>query len=370
MILRNSRFSELADKIKRDKNRVIVYGAGMIGQIVVPYFIEAFGLQKYIECYVDRDENKIGKRIRCSTFEYEIRNPDCLKSLVNNLVLLITNSKFYSVIDFLDGVAELESVEAYIVPILQICELNYAKPIVINKLCDAQLIPKKIHYCWFGRGEIPEFLAQCMNTWKQYCPDYEIIEWNEDNYDVGRLPYAREAYEKKKYGFVSDIARLDILYENGGIYMDTDVCLMKSLDELLFQPAFVGVEKWGNINTGGLAGAMPKHPMIKEMLEYRKDFHFILKDGDINIETNGVYETVPFLRHGMKVDNTMQIINNVTVYPSSVFHPYDYMSCEDKVEEWTFSKHCFYGGWMEKSDIDNREKTQEKFKQLKDRMGF
>lgn len=364
MILRNLRYSELADKIKKEKHNVIIYGAGMIGQIAVPHFIETFGLYEYIKCYVDMDVRKIGREVMIGTYNYKICDPECLKTPIDNLLLLITNSKFYSVIDFLDSIPVLNAVEGYIIPMIQIHELDYSEPVTIEKLCDTQLIPKKIHYCWFGRGSMPEFLLSCMDTWKKYCPDYEIIEWNEDNYDINRIPYAKEAYDKKRYGFVTDVARLDILYEHGGIYMDTDVRLLRNLDELLYQPAFVGVEKWGNINTGGLVGAMPGHDMIKEMLDYRKGFHFILEDGSLNIETNGLYETLPFIKHGMKVDNTMQVVNDMTIYPSSVFHPYDYLSCEDKIEEWTYAKHCFYGGWMDKSDLKNRGNTQEKYQQI------
>ena len=127
--------------------------------------------------------------------------------------------------------------------------------------------------------------------------------------------------------------------------MDTDVSLLKNLDTLLYQPAFTGVEKWGNINTGGMAGAMPRHPMIKEMLEYRKQFHFLMEDGSLNMETNGMYETVPYIRHGMKISNELQYVNNVTVYPSSVFHP-------------------FYGGWMDGSDFEERSSTQKKYHEI------
>ncbi len=146
--------------------------------------------------------------------------------------------------------------------------------------------------------------------------------------------------------------------------MDTDVSLLKNLDTLLYQPAFTGVEKWGNINTGGMAGAMPRHPMIKEMLEYRKQFHFLMEDGSLNMETNGMYETVPYIRHGMKISNELQYVNNVTVYPSSVFHPYDYMSCEKKIQKSTFSVHHFYGGWMDGSDFEERSSTQKKYHEI------
>ncbi len=223
-------------------------------------------------------------------------------------------------------------------------------------------------YCWFSEKPMPLFLQECVQSWRELCPDYEIKEWNEKNYDVADIPYVEEAYKNGSYGFVADVARLDILYQYGGVYLDTDVTLLKSLDELLYQPAFVGVEKWGNINTGGGCGAVAHHPMIREMLEYRKCFHFLQKDGSRDTATNGLYETIPFLRHGMKVDNTMQIINGVTIYPSCVFHPYDYMSCEDSRTEATIAKHHFYGGWMDKQELHDRQDTQRMYRSILKRM--
>lgn len=368
MLLKNARYGVLADKIKRENLKVIIYGAGMIGQIVVPYIIETYKLYNFVDCYVDLDARKKGKSIKIGKNEYEIRHPDYLKEIKDNAIILVTNSKFYNVVDYLDSINNLNAIETYIIPVMQLYELPRMNFKGIKKFNDTQLIPQRIHYCWFGKKTMPPFLLECINSWKRFCPDYEIIEWNEHNYDVKRIPFAEEAYTKQRFGFVSDAARLDILYQYGGIYMDTDVFLLKNLDELLYQSAFVGVEKWGNINTGGLSGAVPGHPMIKEMLDYRKRFHFVLEDGSLNTETNGFYETMPFIRHGMKIDNTFQIINDMTVYPSSVFHPYDYMSCEERIESWTISKHYFYGGWMEKTDLNNRTWTQQKYQEIMQRM--
>ena len=100
------------------------------------------------------------------------------------------------------------------------------------------MIPKIIHYCWFGRGQMPELALKCLESWKKYCPDYEIKEWNEDNFDLETYPYAREAYENRKFAFVTDVVRLYALYHEGGIYMDTDVEVLKPLDRFLNDPAF------------------------------------------------------------------------------------------------------------------------------------
>lgn len=368
MVLRNAGYPELANRIKEEDKRITVYGAGMIGRIVIPYIVEAYGLQEYVDCFVDSDSRKQGQEILVGSFRYEIRGMEILSRLEKNSVLLITTSRFYQVLDCLDGIPELRDTEAYLVPVMQLEASERAKKFGIHRFLDTPVIPKKIHYCWFSEKPMPLFLQECVQGWRELCPDYEIKEWNEKNYDVADIPYVEEAYKNGSYGFVADVARLDILYQYGGVYLDTDVTLLKSLDELLYQPAFVGVEKWGNINTGGGCGAVAHHPMIREMLEYRKCFHFLQKDGSRDTATNGLYETIPFLRHGMKVDNTMQIINGVTIYPSCVFHPYDYMSCEDSRTEATIAKHHFYGGWMDKQELHDRQDTQRMYRSILKRM--
>ena len=129
------------------------------------------------------------------------------------------------------------------------------------------MIPKKIHYCWFGRGEKPKLAEKCIASWKKYCPDYEIIEWNEDNFDMFVYPYTKYFLETQKYAFLSDLVRLIVIFENGGLYFDTDVELLKRPDDLLENEAFFGFETPEYINTGHGFGATKHHPVIKEMIQ-------------------------------------------------------------------------------------------------------
>lgn len=345
MKLKNTDYEQLVRSIRKRDCRIVVYGAGSIGQLVVPYILETYQLYDYMDCYVDRDPKKAGTKILADVYEYEIKNPDILENAAENTVIWITNSNFSPIVAYLDEIKALAEAECYIIPMMQIAA---------NRL----RIPKKIHYCWFGGNRMPAFLADCIESWKRHCPDYEIIRWDESNYDVHKYPYTKQAFEKKCYGFVSDVARLDILYEHGGIYFDTDVKLLKPPDGLLYQDGFIGAEKWGYVNTGGGVGAVRHHPMIREMLDYRLKFSFIGEDGSINNDLNGIYETTPFLRHGLRVDNSLQIVNGMTVYPASVFHPYDYMTCETKIEDDTVGIHYFYGGWMNEENRANRANAQ------------
>lgn len=368
MILKNNDYTFLADNIKENLKRVIIYGAGMIGRIIMPYLVKTYDLYDYIDCFIDADKRKTDHKIYIDGREYEIKTPDYLETYRENQVILITYSKFFPILKFLDSVPCLDETETYIIPVIQIRGIDAAEPICIERMSQEALIPKKIHYCWFGGKELPEFLKKCIRSWKELCPDYEIIEWNENNYDVNRHRFTKEAYEKKRYGFVTDMARLDILYENGGIYLDTDVTLLQNPDDCLYQTGFIGVEKWGNINSGGGCGFIRNHPMVKKILDYRDQFSFILEDGSLNTETNGVYETRPFLEAGFKPNNTLQTIEGVTVYPSYVNHPYDYMSCEMQKKESTISVHHFYGGWMEEDDRLNRMNTQNEYRNILNRI--
>lgn len=368
MILKNTIFSEMAENVRHNKKRIIVYGAGMIGQIIVPYLVREYMLYDAIDCFIDKNEQKQRTNINIDNHLYEIKAPDYLERYQGNRILLITNSNFYPIIRFLDAIEVLNDAEAYIVPMMQIREIDQLGSISIERKCQQELIPKKIHYCWFGGKQIPVFLQKCIQSWKDKCPDFEIIEWNEKNYDVDRHEFTRLAYEQKKWAAVSDVARLDILYDNGGIYLDTDVTLIQSLDALLYQEGFIGTEKWGNINTGGGCGFIAGHPMLKKMIDYRNQIQCILDDGNLNIETNGVYETKPFLDEGFKPNNHLQSVRNVTVYPSYVNHPYDYISCEIHKKAVTVSVHHFYGGWLEKDELLDRKSTQNQYRSVLNRI--
>ncbi len=371
MKLRNLSFKEFADKVKAEKKKIVVYGAGMIGQIVVPDIIQRFLLEENLYCFIDADTSKWSEKIKISGYSYEIKGIQdlieyCRKQ--HNIVMLVSNSQFYSVIANLDSIQELDNIEAYLVPVMQITEIKNMRSEPPAKFSEKALIPKVIHYCWFSGKKMPDTFKRCIESWKKYCPDYEIIRWDESNYDINKNLYMKQAYENEKWGFVPDFARLDILYHYGGIYLDTDVELIRNLDDLLYQEAFCGVEKWGNINLGGCSGAIPNHPMIKKILEERKELQFVKDDGNLNLETCGVYETRPFVRAGMHVNNRTQQINDMMVYSSDYFHPYDYMSGQILMTENTFSIHHFNGGWLDDKGRKQRQKTLEQYEQILKRM--
>ncbi len=205
------------------------------------------------------------------------------------------------------------------------------------------MIPKVIHYCWFGRNKKSKSVLKCIESWKKFCPDYMVIEWNEDNFDIDCIPFVRQAYDAKKWAFVTDYARLKIIYENGGIYLDTDVEIIKSPDDLLELEAFAGFEGTEHIATGLGFGAQKGQKMIYElMVDYHgRDF----SADDCKNLICPVINTEVFLKHGLRPDGTMQLVNGVTVFPKEYFNPKDNQTYELNITEKTYSVHHYDASW-------------------------
>ena len=206
-------------------------------------------------------------------------------------------------------------------------------------------IPKKIHYCWFGGNPLPELAQKCMASWKKYCPDYEIIEWNESNFDINCCDYVKEAYEAKRWAFVSDVARLYALVNYGGIYMDTDVEVLKPLDDILQYDAVSGFEAEDRIPTGLMACRVGQ-VLFKELLDDYENAHFIRKDGTYDTTTNVTRITNTCLKYGLKLDNTLQTVNGFTLFPSDYFCPKDSETKELHLTDNSMTIHHFDGSWV------------------------
>lgn len=212
------------------------------------------------------------------------------------------------------------------------------------------MIPKRIHYCWFGRNEKPKAVEKCISSWRKYCPDYEIIEWNEDNFDVQQNPYIKYCYENKKWAFLSDLARLLVVCEHGGIYFDTDVELVRNPDFLLEYGAFYGFETSEYVNTGEGFGSEAHHPTIENMIEqYEK----------LEPDENGYYPTVTcpqlntkaLLPFGLKLNGEKQLLDNVLILPVEYMNPYDDPKGVLNKTENTVSIHWYSKSWMSKKTI-------------------
>lgn len=365
---RKATFEDFSAQVKRTGKKVIVYGAGMIGQIAAPYWLCYYGLEHAVLCYVDADPYKQGQSVQVGPRNVPVQSLSVLDEVCGQYILLVTVSAFGPIVRALEQIPGTKEAEAYFLPIMLLDIAHTPKEGGVIRTSDTPLIPKMIHYCWFGGGPIPVELQRYMDTWKRFCPDYEIVRWDESNYDIHKFPYMEQAYAHKKWGFIPDIARLDILYQYGGIYLDTDVELLRNLDELLYQPAFCSVETWGTVNTGGCSGARPEDPLIREMLDHRKDIRFVDEDGRLNLMTCGYYETALLEKHGLKINGETQRIEDgaMTVYASEFFHPFDYMSGEAKITKNTFSIHHFGGSWLSGKAAEERNRTKRRYKRFVD----
>lgn len=207
-------------------------------------------------------------------------------------------------------------------------------------------IPKIIHYCWFGGKEKPDIVIKCIHSWRVILPDYEIIEWNEKNFNTNCNKYVSEAYESKKFAFVSDYVRVHALFEIGGIYLDTDVEIFKSFNDLLHHDSFWGFEQENFIATSTI-GSVKGNQLIKLFLDSYKDKEFIREDGSQNQLTNVAIVTDLLKNKGLKTNGEYQEIDGMGVfYPQTYFSPYDYINCRKFITENTYAMHYFYKSWL------------------------
>ncbi len=229
------------------------------------------------------------------------------------------------------------------------------------------MIPKTIHYCWFGRNPKPKLALKCMKSWKKYCPDYEIIEWNEDNFDISACPlYVRQAYAEKKWAFVTDYVRLKVVYDHGGIYLDTDVELRKPLTPLLDCYAYFGFEDGVHVATGLGFGAEAGAPILRELMEDYQEIPFIKEDGSYDSTTCPSRNTKIFLRHGLRQDDSMQVLDgNVRILPSIYLCPLSYATNKRQYSSQTISIHWFSASWQ-----PEEVKTYHKQKLRRERKDF
>lgn len=211
------------------------------------------------------------------------------------------------------------------------------------------MIPHIIHYCWFGRNPKPPIVIKCIESWKRYMPEYEIREWNEENYDINKCIFAKEAYESGKWAFVSDYVRFDVINSYGGIYMDTDVELLRSIPEnVLNNIAFTGFESAGKVNPGLIYAAPSGFEFTQKILDRYNQLRFIV-DNEIKLVTVNEVVTELLTPFGLRLNNQMQTIEGLTIYPSSVFCGYDMDVHEIDIKKDTISVHHYAGTWVPKS---------------------
>lgn len=329
---------------------IVCYGTGKRFQRYVEFVKQNSILRDKLLYCVDKDSSKQGSVINIGTKNVSIYSIDYLNN-EKDIVLLITNERYDKVLKELRQKRELRGMKFFCFSYLlaEVKEENALKKMLPNRirLYDEPLIPKTIHYCWFGGKSLSDKYRTWMESWKKYCPDYEIIEWNEENYDITKNKYMFDAYKHGKWGFVPDYARLDIIYKYGGIYLDTDVEVISNLDDLLYQKAFVGFESDKFVNFGSGFGAMKGNELIRELRDEYDKLEFVDEKGKLNTLPSPCIQTEHLKSKGLVTNGEYQIVDGLVIYPEKVLSSKNVYSRKIKTVDYTKSIHHFDATWKD-----------------------
>ncbi len=319
-------------------------------------------LFKRIDVLIDNSLEKQGKKYIIGGNLYEIQSIEYLKNLdPAKYVILITCLAEESLLTQINDNKHYSKFDVYCLRHFMVLYADYLalqKKIPENlRLSEKPLIPKIIHYCWFGGNPIPPSFKKCIESWKKFCPDYEIKEWNESNYDITKNQYMYEAYKAKKWGFVPDYARLDIIYNNGGIYLDTDVEIIQNIDELLYQKAFAGFQSPTEVAFGLGFGAIKGLEIIKELRNSYDTLSFRKPTGELMLTASPYFQTQFLKAKGLIQNGECQLIGDLTIYPEKMLCGKSYVTMQVTPAPYTRMVHHFAGSWCDAKvlkEIDDR----------------
>lgn len=355
MILKNCDVEHFSCLLQQKE--LVCFGAGQILENFCAEF-KKYHIENKIAYIIDNDPQKWDTyKVINEVIIPIISLSKAIDNLNNNIILLITSGRG-NVVDIynqLNAIKQFEQIECYYSRFITGESLN--RELVKRNLPDdfrlysEPRIPKIIHYCWFGNNPIPSQHQKYIDGWKRLCPDYEIIEWNEKNYNIEKNQYMKQAYEAKFWGFVPDYARKDILYNYGGIYLDTDVEMICSFDELLYQDGFCAFVR--DLVAFGLGfGARKGLPIIKELRDMYNDVVFEFKSFR-EIKIGPEYETEKLVEFGLKRNGEYQIVEGLTVYPTEVLSGTNVYNDQYLKTNRTYSVHHYAGSWADDEDREN-----------------
>lgn len=321
--------------------------------------LKKMDIVKNILYFIDNASEKIGKTINIADEVFEIKAfEEGICNLGEKTVFLITCEKYEPVLDQIGACPSLNKV-----PVFLYSQINhdYIKMVCMEEKDringkNLDQIPKTIHYCWFGKSIMPPEFRNYIHTWKAKCPDYEIIEWNERNYDISKVNYIKQAYERGLYAFVTDYVRLDVLYNYGGFYFDVDVELLKNLDHLRGFRTFFTYGEWPAINTGNGCGAIPQCDIIRQMRdEPRSRINFIDDKGTPDLTTNMAYESRTLEQKGFKMDFSTQTIDGISVLSPAFFATTGIYCNRAILTDYTVAIHHCAGTWKDNGRSRNED---------------
>ena len=319
---------------------VICFGAGTVPWLAEHLF-EKYAIWPRIMFFLDNNVKKAGTTIGVKRKIPVISLKQFMERGLKSFLMLITCEDYLPILEQLKQVRAWKNIHCYIYIKLNY-ELLKSKKQTWKFTAEGQfLIPKVIHYCWFGNCRKGEVHKKCIQSWRDTCPDYEIIEWNEH-----QNRYIEEAYAKRKWAYVSDYARLDILYRQGGIYLDTDVELLNPLDLLLSEKGFIAYGQWPAVNSGAGMGCVKGLPIVKEMRDSpRCQLPFLNPDGSLNMVQNGFYESEVLRRYGFSQDFSMQRLEDLLILAPEIMATESLLGGDVFVTEQTLAIHHCAGSW-------------------------
>lgn len=333
MIIKDCKLNEFERKTEGKK--IICFGAGIAGQL----FASRLGssVLKRIRFFLDNDKNKWRSTVKIEDYDFEIKSPEILNDCdLEDTVILIVNRFWDQIHAQLEAIFRLKNTECYVYLLMK-AHCSSDKYVIPE---GPALIPKKIHYCWFGDNAMSQNEVRCMESWKKFCPDYEIIRWDESNYDCRKTRYLREIYDYGHYSAVSSYARFEVLSEFGGIYLDTDVEIIRNIDELLRLPAYMGFEVTDTINTGHGFGTAKGNQIYKEIIEYYDSMSHYNEKGEFNYTCCPIITSQIMEKHGLVSNGLLQQVADITIFPNEYFDPVMQMAVEN-----TYSIHRYSSLW-------------------------
>lgn len=356
------------ETIVKNLKQIICFGAGKNSKNLGSVFKNTEVLDK-ITFFVDNNELLWGKENVIDDRRYKIIPIEQLRKInLEKTIILVTCIEYEEIMEQIKREIILKDIDCYWFQYMRALSSEeglFNKKIPSDiRISKEPLIPKKIHYCWFGGNPIPDKNKRWMESWRKFCPDYEIIEWNESNYDISKNLYMKQAYENKKWGFVPDYARLDIVYHHGGIYLDTDVEIIDSFDDLLYQKGFAGFEKESHVALGLGFGAIKGLPIIKELMEQYNYYKFEKEDGSLNLTAAPELQTDYLKKKGLIANGEYQIVDDLTIFPSKMFGGKDLYTRVINLAEYTKSIHHYDASWVDEDSRKKIEKIEKLFKNI------
>lgn len=343
------------------EKKVIAIGAGRIFLRLIKEYNLSF-------CYAVDNNIKHGTVISCGGKNIPVYDWNyLLQNICPDNILLITPQKYEELLQMVKATKKLEGIDCYIYTFFDRLRydevrLQFQVNPVVYKQKNTKKIPKVIHYFWFSGDKYPDKIKRCIESWHKYCPSFEIKKWDLDNYDYMRNDFAREAIEHHAWAFASDFARADVIYRYGGIYLDSDVEVVRNLEELLYHDAFIGFEDNNVVDPGSGFGAVAGNSIIQSFCDMYKDKHYILEDGSINNLACPRYYTDELIKRGLQLDGSFQIVDGMAVYPVTYFCPHSYRSGLTYRRPETYSVHHHTAAWKNAEEKKAIQDAREIFK--------